>query len=170
MLDFLKPDDDAIVMLKADHDTVDALFKEFEEAESLNEKKRIALEAIMELRIHAIIEEKLFYPAMRRQSVDKDLLNEADEEHHVAKLLIAELAAMDGSEQHFDAKFKVLAENIRHHVKEEENDLFPKCRSTDTDFVALGQQMMRLKEKLKRDGVPANAEELLVATHGIHDS
>lgn len=170
MLDFLKPEDDAIVLLKSDHDTVKDLFDQFEKAEALSEKKSIALEAIMELRIHAIIEERIFYPAMRRQGVDKALLNEADEEHHVAKLLIAELASMDGSEQHFDAKFKVLAENIRHHVKEEEDELFPKCRSTDTDFVALGQELKALKETLKRNGVPANAEELLVATHGIHDS
>lgn len=170
MLDFLKSEEDAIVLLKNDHDTVEDLFNQFEKAESLEAKREIALQAIQELRIHAIIEETLFYPAMRRKNVDKEMLNEADEEHHVAKLLIAELAQMDGTELHFDAKFKVLAENIRHHVKEEENDLFPKCRSTDADFVALGKKLAAKKDELKSKGIPANAEELLMAEQGIHDS
>ncbi|PZP87279.1 MAG: hemerythrin HHE cation-binding protein [Azospirillum brasilense] len=170
MLDFLKPENDAILILKKDHDVVDALFDDFKKAESRDEKCRIALEAINELRMHALVEEEIFYPAMRAQGVDKDMLNEADEEHHVAKLLIAELATMDGSEQHFDAKFTVLAENIRHHVKEEEHDLFPKCRDTEVDMVALGERMLARKDELKTKGIPANAEELLMARQGVHDS
>lgn len=170
MLDFLKSDEDAIVLLKSDHDKVKDLFDQFEKAETLEQKRQIALDAINELRVHAIIEEQIFYPSMRRKSVDKDLMNEADEEHHVAKLIIGELATMDGTEEHFDAKFKVLAENIRHHIKEEENELFPKCRATDTDFVALGKKLQSKKQDLLTNGIPVNAEELLMAENGVHDS
>ena len=80
---------------------------------------KIVREALTELKVHAAIEEEIFYPAVRKP-VGKEIMNEADEEHHVAKLLIAELDVMDGSESHFDAKFHVLAENVRHHIKEEE--------------------------------------------------
>lgn len=170
MLDFLKPDDDAIVILKNDHDRVKDLFEQFRKSESMAEKKDIAVKAIQELRIHAMIEEELFYPALRnREEVEQDLLNEADEEHHVAKLLIAELMTMT-SEDHFAAKFTVLAENIEHHVKEEESDLFPQARRTDIDFVALGKRLLARKQQLKRDGIPLNAEEKLMLDAGIHDS
>lgn len=170
MLDFMKPDDDAIVILKSDHDKVKQLFNDFKKAESMDEKKAIATEAITELRIHATIEEELFYPALRgREEVEQDLLDESDEEHHVAKLLIAELITMT-TEDHFVAKFTVLAENIEHHVKEEEGELFPQARKTDIDFVALGQKLNARKEELKANGIPMNAEEKLMAKMGIHDS
>lgn len=170
MLDFLKSEDDAIVMLKQDHDTVKELFEKFKKTDSMAEKKRIATEAITELRIHALIEEELFYPALRgKEAVDQDLLNESDEEHHVAKLLIAELITMT-TEDHFAAKFTVLAENIEHHVKEEENDLFPQARKTDVDFVALGLRMKARKEQLQKEGIPINAEEKLMQKVGVVDS
>lgn len=170
MLDFLKDENDAIVMLKADHDTVDELFERFKKAESMTEKKRIATEAITELRIHATIEEELFYPALRgKQEVDQALLNESDEEHHVAKLLIAELITMT-TEDHFEAKFTVLAENIKHHVKEEENDLFPQARRTDIDMIALGKKLAARKSDLKKNGIPLNKEEKLMQQAGVHDS
>lgn len=170
MLDFLKSDDDAIAILKKDHDTVKELFSQFKKTDSMSEKKRIATQAIMELRIHATIEEELFYPALRgRDEVDQDLLNESDEEHHVAKLLIAELIQMT-TEDHFEAKFTVLAENIEHHVKEEENDLFPQARKTNVDFVKLGQQLSARKAALKKNGVPMNAEEKLMARNALADS
>lgn len=166
MLDFLKPDADAINLLKKDHDKVKSLFDQFEKADNLRQKKKIVADAIMELKIHATIEEELFYPSLRKkEKVDQDLLNEADEEHHVAKLLIAELEQMDGTEDHYDAKFTVLAENIRHHVKEEENDLFPQARRTDVDFVALGERLTARKQQLMKNGVPACAEEKMIAAH-----
>lgn len=170
MLDFMKDENDAIVILKADHDTVKDLFKQFKDAEKMSEKKRIATQAITELRIHATIEEELFYPALRgKEAVDQDLLNESDEEHHVAKLLIGELITMT-TEDHFVAKFTVLAENIEHHVKEEENDLFPQARKTDVDFVALGKKLNARKQDLKKNGIPMNDEEKLMQQAGIHDS
>ena len=170
MLDFMKDENDAIVILKSDHDKVKDLFDQFEKAETMADKKRIATEAITELRIHATIEEELFYPALRgKEAVDQALLNESDEEHHVAKLLIAELINMT-TEDHFEAKFTVLAENIKHHVKEEENDLFPQARKTEIDMVALGKKLNARKQDLKKNGIPLNAEERLIMQVGIHDS
>src|SRR4051812_43460298 len=107
MFEFLKPNP-AVAMLKQDHSKVKALFDEFENAKSAATRKKIVRQALEELQVHAAIEEELFYPAVRKP-VGKEVMNEADEEHHVAKLLIAELDAMDGSESHFDAKFTVLA-------------------------------------------------------------
>ncbi len=90
MLDFLMPEKHAISILKKDHDTVKDLFEKFEKAESSTEKERIITKAVNELKIHAAIEEEIFYPTVRKH-VGSDLMNEADEEHHVAKVLIAEL-------------------------------------------------------------------------------
>ena len=174
MLDFLtKGKEDAINILKKDHDKVDGLFKDFEKAEKRGQKKKIVAEAIKELKIHATVEEELFYPSLRgKEKVDQDLLNESDEEHHVAKLLIAELEQMNGSEDHYDAKFTVLSESIRHHVKEEESDLFPQARKTDVDFDALGQQLLTRKQQLMKNGVPPCAEEIMIAAQkkGSDDS
>ena len=98
-------------------------------------------------------------------------MNDADEEHHVAKILVAELEEMKGSEDHYDAKFTVLAENVRHHIKEEENQVFPKAQGAAIDFDALSKEMVRLKEKLLAEGVPPVAEEAMVAAmHEAGDS
>jgi hypothetical protein len=98
-------------------------------------------------------------------------MNEADEEHHVAKLLIAELDVMDGSESHFDAKFHVLAENVRHHIKEEENEMLPAAEGAKVDFEALAEKMQRRKERLLAGGVPPVGEERMVkASRGKGDS
>ncbi len=166
MLQTVNSKEDAIAILKSDHDKVKDLFKQFENAENMREKKKIAKEAIMELKIHAEIEEKIFYPAVR-EVVDEDLMNEADEEHHVAKLLIAELDQMDGSEDHWEAKFTVLSENIRHHIKEEEGEMMPKARKIDIDFKALGQELLEAKQELKKNGVPESAEGKLMARGGV---
>ena len=156
--------DDAIALLKSDHATVKELFDQFEKTDNLREKKAIAAKAIMELKIHAEIEEQIFYPALREKLDDEALLmNEADEEHHVAKLLIGELDCMDGSEEHWEAKFTVLAENIRHHIKEEEGEMMPKARKEDIDFKALGQKLLAAKQQLKKEGVPESEEGKLMA-------
>lgn len=154
--------EDAIAILKSDHDKVKELFEKFENTDNLREKKKIAAEAIMELKIHAEIEEKIFYPVVRKELDEDDIMNEADEEHHVAKLLIGELDQMDGSEDHWEAKFIVLAENIRHHIKEEEGEMFPKARKEDIDFDALGQKLLAAKQQLKKNGVPESLEGKLM--------
>jgi hemerythrin superfamily protein len=123
MFDFFKSNP-AVSLLKEDHDRVKQLFDQFENTKSRPAKVKLAQQALTELKVHATLEEELFYPAVRKP-IGKEVMNEADEEHHVAKLLIAELELMDGSESHYDAKFHVLAENVRHHLQEEENEMLP---------------------------------------------
>ena len=160
----------AVALLKEDHDRVKELFDRFEEARTRPAKLKIVRAALVELKVHAAIEEELFYPAVRKP-VGKDIMNEADEEHHVAKLLIAELDAMDGSESHFDAKFKVLAENVRHHIEEEEGEMLPKAQKVKLDFAALAEKMTARKEKLLSGGVPPVGEEAMVkGSRGKGDS
>jgi hemerythrin-like domain-containing protein len=169
MLEFLKPHskDDAINLIKADHDKVQDLFDRFEVTEDRRAKKLIVEEAVMELKIHAALEEEIFYPAVREKFANTDVMNEADEEHHVAKVLIAELDEMTGAEEHFDAKFKVLAESVRHHIKEEEDVMLPGAREIGSiDFDELGRKMMERKEELKKNGIPTTAEEMMVAKAG----
>lgn len=169
MLDFLKSNP-AVSLLKEDHDQVQRLFDEFKAAKTRSTKRKIVRAALIELKVHAAIEEELFYPAVRKP-VGKAIMNEADEEHHVAKLLIAELEAMDGSESHFDAKFTVLAENVRHHIKEEEHEMLPKAKGVKVDFDHLAEAMKRRKEKLLKDSVPPVGEETMVkASRGKGDS
>lgn len=155
-------DSDAINLLKKDHAKVKELFEQFERADNLREKKKIVAEAIIELKLHAAVEEEIFYPAVRKP-IGKKVMNEADEEHHVVKVLIAELEEMDGKEDHYDAKFKVLSENVRHHIKEEENDMLPKARTLHLDMDALGKQILARKAQLKKTGVAIFAEEKMVA-------
>jgi hemerythrin-like domain-containing protein len=158
----LLPEKHAIAILIRDHDKVKALFDSFEKAESSAEKEKIICEAVTELKIHAGIEENIFYPAVRKQ-VGKDLMNEADEEHHVARVLIAELDLSGSADDHREAKFTVLAESVRHHIKEEEGEMLPKAKSLHIDFEKLGQQMLERKKELKKDGIPSDREHAMVA-------
>jgi len=171
MFDFLKPTmNPASALLKEDHERVKDLFQQFEKTTNRAAKKKIVRQALVELKVHAAIEEEIFYPAVRKP-VGKEIMNEADEEHHVAKLLIAELDAMDGSESHFDAKFKVLSENVRHHIKEEEDEMLPKAESVKIDFDALAEKMRQRKDHLLETGVPEVGEERMVkASRGAGDS
>jgi len=169
MFDFLKPNP-AVSLLKKDHKRVKELFDKFEDTKNRASKKKIVESALQELKIHAAIEEELFYPAVR-SPVGKKVMNEADEEHHVAKLLIAELSAMSGSESHFDAKFMVLAENVRHHISEEEREMLPKAQTAKVNFAALADKMLRRKEKLLHEGVrPAGEDRMVKAARGHGDS
>src|SRR4051794_10061767 len=158
----LLPENHAIAILLKDHDNVKQLFDTFEKAESTAEKERIIAAAVTELKIHAVVEEEIFYPAVRTH-VGKDLMNEADEEHHVARVLIAELDRNGRGNDHRDAKFIVLSESVRHHIKEEEGEVLPKAKELQIDFVALGQRILERKASLKKDGVPTDAEHAMVA-------
>jgi hypothetical protein len=155
------PDTHAISIILKDHDIVKDLFDRFEKAETASQRDKIIAAALTELKIHAVIEEEIFYPAIRKH-VGKDLMNEADEEHHVARVLIAELDATGRENDHRDAKFKVLAESVRHHIKEEENEVIPKAKDLNIDFEALGQEMLDRKEELKEDGIPPDSEHAMV--------
>ena len=162
MFDWLLPEKHAISILKKDHDKVKGLFEDFEKARTSAAKKKIMEKALTELKIHAILEEEIFYPAVRRH-VGGKLMNEADEEHHVARVLIAELDHTTDRNDHLDAKFTVLAENVRHHIKEEEDEMLPKAKEVKIDFEALGQRMLDRKEKLLSAGIPVDAEHAMVA-------
>src|SRR3954471_16322043 len=125
---------DAIALLKADHRKVEELFEQFESASGSAKKQKIALQICLELSGHTKIEEEIFYPACEGK-VEEDLLKEAFVEHDAAKLLMAEIEAGDGqSDDFFDAKVQVLSEEIEHHVKEEEGELFPQVRKADIDL------------------------------------
>ena len=166
MFDFFsldgKSNTNAIDLLKADHYNVKELFEQFEKSENGQARRKIVKQALTELKLHAAVEEEIFYPAVRAH-VGKDLLNEADEEHHVAKLLIAELEDLQGHGDHFNAKFKVLAESVRHHIKEEENEMLPKANELKMDFDKLGATMLARKQILLEKGFPPVGEEKMVA-------
>ncbi len=156
------PDTHAISIILKDHDKVKELFDQFEKAQTAAQRDKIIAEALTELKIHAVIEEEIFYPAIRKH-VGKDLMNEADEEHHMARVLIAELDATGREKDHRDAKFTVLSESVRHHIREEENEVIPEAKELKIDFEALGEQLLDRKEELKENGVPPDAEHAMVA-------
>lgn len=142
---------DAVALLKEDHRTVEDLFAKFEKASGDERKKTIADEICMELTIHSMIEEEIFYPACEGK-VEEDLLSEAYVEHDGAKVLIGEIQAGSPSDEYFDAKVKVLQEQIEHHVEEEEKrmeGLFSQARKAGVDMDALGEQLAARKEELK---------------------
>jgi hemerythrin-like domain-containing protein len=147
---------DAIGLLIQNHDLLKDLFEQFENATNPSLKKKIAAQALSELKVHAALEEDIFYPAVRK-ALGREIMNKADEEHHVAKLLIAELENLKGRGDHYDAKFTVLAECVRHHIQEEESEMLPKARALDLDFALLGQQMQRRKQQLLTEGVGSKA-------------
>lgn len=140
-----RSDVDAVNLLKDDHRRVNALFDEFEkikDGRANKEKQRIVTEACNELRIHAELEEKIFYPAVRKAIDDDDMMNEAIVEHQTAKDLIAQLERMTPQNDMFVGTFTVLSEYIKHHVKEEEDEMFPLARKSDVDLDALGEKML----------------------------
>lgn len=121
----------ALTILKTDHKTVETLFKQFEglSDKAKNQKKKVVERIIHELSIHATIEEQVFYPGVREALPDvEDTILEALEEHHIVKWTLSELEKMTPDDERFDAKVTVLIESVRHHVKEEEQALFPKVR------------------------------------------
>ncbi|HUO21725.1 MAG TPA: hemerythrin domain-containing protein [Caulobacteraceae bacterium] len=139
---------DAIALLEADHREVDAYFDAFEHATTDAEKKSLADKICLALKVHTQIEEELFYPAVRESTGDGDLIDEAIVEHTGAKTLIAQIEAMRPGQPLYDAKVKVLGEQVRHHVDEEESDLFPEARQTQIDLEALGDKLAARKAEL----------------------
>jgi hypothetical protein len=141
---------DATQLLAQDHREVEALFEKFEKAGSDGSKERLARQICTELKIHAMIEEEIFYPALRGK-IEDDSLDEAYVEHDGAKVLINDIEAGEPSDEFYDAKVKVLQEEIEHHVREEEKmngNIFQQARATDVDLDALGEQMAARKAEL----------------------
>lgn len=139
---------DAIALLIADHREVDGWFEDFEAATDDAEKKALADKICLALKVHTQIEEELFYPPAREKTSDGDLIDEALVEHTGAKILIAQIEAMQPGQALYDAKVKVLGEQIRHHVEEEESELFPEVRDTRIDLKALGVKLAARKAEL----------------------
>lgn len=144
---------DAIAMLTADHKKVKRLFSEFIKLkdEGGDEQKSAIVEQICnQLKVHTEIEEQIFYPAVRKAIDDADLMDEALVEHAGAKDLVAQLADANPKDELYDAKVTVLGEQINHHVKEEEGEMFPKARKAKLDTKALGATMQTRKMALMK--------------------
>jgi hemerythrin superfamily protein len=152
---------DAIALLKADHRKVEDLFAEFEAAKGASKKQALVEKICTELSAHTVIEEEIFYPACRSK-VEEGLLNEGYVEHDGSKVLIAELLASAPDAEFYDAKVKVLSEQIEHHVHEEErrsDGIFSQARAAGLDMDELGDRMKARKEAIlaeyKTSGIPA---------------
>ena len=149
----------AVQLLKADHRAVEDLFESYEKAKN-SAKAKLAQQICTELSIHAAIEEEIFYPSVTDQ-VEDDTIDEAYVEHDGAKVLIAELLQGTPDDDFYDAKVRVLSENIKHHVKEEEQrgGLFDQAKKAGADLDELGERLMKrkqeLKEAIKKSGPPS---------------
>ena len=155
---------DAITLLKADHKTVEKLFKRFENAgdRAYAEKRKIVDKVIEELSVHAAIEEQLFYPATRETVPDVEgVALESLEEHHIVKWVLSELETMSPEDERFVAKMTVLIENVRHHVKEEEEEYFPKVRDElgRSALSDLGDAMEKAKKVAPTHPHPRSPDE-----------
>jgi len=154
---------EAIAQLTADHARVKKMFKQYERLAKTDapdiQKQELATMICTELTVHATAEEEIFYPAARA-AIDKvELVDEADIEHASAKDLIAQIEGSSPSDDHYDAKVKVLGEYIDHHVQEEEEEMFPKVRRAKVDTVALGERITSRKEEIKRQKTTSKANE-----------
>jgi hemerythrin superfamily protein len=136
---------DATALLEQDHREVEAFFEQFEHLDNNAEKQKLAARICLALTVHAQIEEELIYPLARKNLEEADLVEEAEVEHAAAKQLISEIEDMSPRDKLFDAKVKVLGEYVKHHVHEEENELFPKMRKADFDFYKLGEKLAARK-------------------------
>ncbi|MEO6360595.1 MAG: hemerythrin domain-containing protein [Sphingomicrobium sp.] len=151
---------DAVALLKKDHREVEELFAQYEKASGDGRKEKIAKQICLELTVHAKIEEEIFYPACEGK-IEEDLLKEAYVEHDGAKVLMAEIEAGGPGDEYYDAKVKVLQEQIEHHVEEEEKrmeGMFAQAKKAGLDMDALGEQMAARKaellEQYKATGLP----------------
>lgn len=141
---------DAITLLKADHRKVEELFEEFDKARRSDRKAAIVEQICTELKIHTVIEEEIFYPAVKPK-IDPAIVDEGVVEHDGAKVLINDLERADPKDDYYDAKVKVLSEEIKHHVAEEERwitGMFAQSRRTDIDMEALGARLQARKDEL----------------------
>lgn len=153
MTDTKKTQHNAITLLKKDHQKVKQAFAQYEELGpyAFVHKKKLADQICAELTLHTQLEEEIIYPAFREKlSDEKDLLNEAKVEHDSAKVLIKEIQQMQADEELFDAKVKVLSEYIEHHVKEEEDEMFPLLQKSDVDLALLGEKLSQRKQQLNK--------------------
>lgn len=139
---------EAIALLRADHKLVSSLFEQYEAARSVTKKKALVAQICQELTVHAQIEEEIFYPKVKQALKDKELIPEAVVEHATLKDLISQIEDVEPDGEMYDAKVKVLSEYVKHHVKEEQNEIFPKVKDSKLDLIALGEELAQRKEEL----------------------
>ena len=139
---------DATAMLRADHKQVSELFAEYEASRSTAKKKSLVAQICTELSVHAQVEEEIFYPVVQAALKDHELVPEATVEHATLKSLIAQVEGIEPDGEMFDAKITVLSEYVKHHVKEEQDEMFPKAQASSLDMKALGVQMAARKAQL----------------------
>ena len=138
----------ATELLRADHKLVSSLFANYDKARLTSKKKEIVTRICQELSVHAQVEEEIFYPAVKKALKDKELVPEATVEHATLKSLIEQVKDVEPDGEMFDAKIKVLCEYVEHHVKEEQNEMFPKANATKLDMVELGAEIAARKQAL----------------------
>ena len=150
-------DINAVDLLEGQHREMEALFEELEKASGAS-KQKLFNEIADKLAVHATIEERDFYPAVKAKRTE-DILLESLEEHLGIKRVLADLLAIDVDDETFDAKAKVLKEQVEHHVEEEEDNLFPKVKKLldQETLIAIAQQMTATQEELLAKGTPRNA-------------
>jgi hemerythrin superfamily protein len=141
---------DAIDMLKHDHDKVERAFRDFDKMDRHDAEavQRLIGTVCDDLKVHTALEEEVFYPAVREAIGDEDMMNEAAVEHETARMLVDQLENMDYDDPNYFATFKVLGEYVRHHVKQEQSEMFPAAKRAHLDLVALGERMRARREEL----------------------
>ena len=149
----------AIELLEQDHREVEDLFDRYEELPSEEEKGELAKKICAALKVHTELEEEIFYPQAREATEDEDLIDESLVEHGSAKQLIEEIESMEPGDDLYDAKVKVLGEMIKHHVQEEEEELFPQVKKAKMDLEGVGKQLAERKQELMSElGAEENVE------------
>ncbi|OWQ46584.1 hemerythrin [Roseateles noduli] len=143
-----KRSQDAVALLRADHKKVADLFEQFEKSRSPAKKKQLVAEICLELTVHAQVEEEIFYPEVQAALRDKELVPEAKVEHQSIKDLIAAVEGVEPYGEDYDAKVKVMSEWVKHHVKEEQNEMFPKAKKSKLDLIELGERIQQRKDEL----------------------
>jgi hemerythrin superfamily protein len=138
----------AVELLEQDHREVETYFDDYEALNDDKAKAELSEKICLALKVHTQIEEEIFYPQARQATADDDLLDEAEVEHAGAKDLIAQIESMTVGDDLYDAKVKVLGEQVKHHIKEEEDELFPEAKSAKMDLEALGKTMAARKAEL----------------------
>ena len=145
----------AFELLEQDHREVEEWFDEYDELkQDDNRKEELAEKICLALKVHAQIEEEIFYPWARKATKDNDLIDEAVVEHATVKNLIGEIEAMEVGEELYDAKMRVLGEMVKHHIKEEEEELFPELEAAKMDLNAVGKEITERKEELMSEMQP----------------
>jgi hemerythrin superfamily protein len=152
-----KPDTDnnVIQLLHDDHRKVKEMFFQYEQLKDHKDKEELVKTILKELYVHSAAEEEIVYPAVRKQAEDADcMMDEADTEHHVVKVLITELSEMKATDDHYDAKVMVLGELVDHHVKEEEKEMFHKMEEAEMDLEKLAEKVNERKMALQAEPIP----------------